>query len=159
MLKIITICTGNICRSPVAQALLKREFRQAGYVVCENGSSNSVDCDVFIDSAGTGGWHVGHGADDRSVRVCLENDIDISSHIARQFSAEEAEVFDHIFVMDRDNLLFLQGIIDKKYHHKISMFSQDGEIKDPYYGGIDGFKKMFLQIQQSAKYIVKDCDL
>ena len=86
--KILMVCLGNICRSPIAEGLLKSKL-----------NSNNF----FIDSAGTGSWHVGNNPDLRSITVSKTHHIDISNQKARQFTYEDYINFDHIYVMDQSN--------------------------------------------------------
>ena len=86
--KILMVCLGNICRSPIAEGILKSKL-----------NSNIF----FIDSAGTGSWHVGNKPDLRSIAVSKTHHIDISNQKARQFTYEDYINFDHIYVMDQSN--------------------------------------------------------
>ena len=86
--KILMVCLGNICRSPIAEGILKSKL-----------NSNNF----FIDSAGTGSWHVGNKPDLRSIAVSKAHHIDISNQNARQFTYEDYKNFDHIYVMDQSN--------------------------------------------------------
>jgi protein-tyrosine phosphatase len=89
-MKILMVCLGNICRSPLAEGVLRHLSEQVGL-------------GWEIDSAGTGDWHVGHPPDPRSVQVARRNGIDISKLRGRQFSVQDFDDFDRIFVMDLNN--------------------------------------------------------
>src|SRR4051812_20355013 len=90
-MNILMVCLGNICRSPLAEGIMQHLVKQNGL-------------DWEVDSAGTGNWHVGQGPDRRSVRVASDNGIDISRQVCRAFSVSDFDRFDHILVMDSNNL-------------------------------------------------------
>src|ERR1700687_5114089 len=90
-MKILMVCLGNICRSPLAEGIMQ-------HLANENG------LDWHIDSAGTGNWHVGEGPDRRSTRTARKFGIDISGQVCRQFKVSDFDAFDQIFVMDKSNL-------------------------------------------------------
>ena len=93
------VCLGNICRSPLAEGILK----------------DKVDSSkVFVDSAGTGGWHVGELPDRRSIEVALAHGIDIRDQRCRRFNRSDFTDFDHIFVMDRSNLADVLALTESK---------------------------------------------
>ena len=144
--KIMFVCLGNICRSPLAQAVME-------HIVQKNGAQDSF----LIDSAGTGGWHVGEPADKRMRKTAARHGI-IITHLAQQFKQSHLETFDYIFAMDRQNerdIFFLDQ--EKKHHHKIYLFrgfaaaGHSPDVPDPYYGGIAGFEAVF-------KLVLKNCE-
>ena len=94
--RILKVCLGNICRSPLAHGIMAE-----------------ISPNFFVDSAGTGSYHIGSPPDKRSIRVAQDNGIDISRQSARQFQSSEYNKFDHIFVMDRQNY---RDVIAKAYH-------------------------------------------
>ncbi len=144
MLRICCVCLGNICRSPVAEALLRQKFIEAGY---------TEGVDFVVDSAGTGDWHLGHPPDRRSQEVCARYHLDISAQRARKFTAADGEKYDRIYGMDRNNVDDICAIIDAKYHAKVQLFDVH-EVNDPYYGILDGFEIMYQQLEQAAGKIV-----
>ncbi len=87
-MKILMVCLGNICRSPLAEGIMQHLVKQHGL-------------DWEVDSAGTGNWHVGQGPDKRSTRVARDNGIDISGQVCRVFNVRDFDTFDHILVMDK----------------------------------------------------------
>ena len=89
-MKILMVCLGNICRSPLAEGILKEKARRQGL-------------EWTVDSAGTGSWHIGEPPDHRSIEVARINDIDITDQRARQFKSEDWEQYDHILAMDENN--------------------------------------------------------
>lgn len=120
-MKILMVCLGNICRSPLAHGIFE-------HVV------NEKKLGWTVDSAGTGDWHIGNPPDHRSVAVARKNNIDISQQRAQHFTGDLFDQFDKIFVMDRQNykdvirLAKSQDQIDK-----VSLFLDDDVVPDPYY--------------------------
>ncbi|MBC29262.1 MAG: protein-tyrosine-phosphatase [Muricauda sp.] len=144
MTKILMVCLGNICRSPLAEGILKSKV---------DGSK------VFVDSAGTGGFHVGEPPDSRSVEVAQKHGIDITDQRCRKFTKEDFARFDHIFVMDKNNyrdiMALAESAEDRKKVRLLLEFADQGpmEVPDPYYGGRDGFQKVFDMIEEACKRI------
>jgi protein-tyrosine phosphatase len=133
MKKLLFVCLGNICRSPVAQGIAEELYPN-----------------YEIDSAGTGSWHVGNPPDKRSIDICKKNIIDISNQKARSIRIADDEYFDLIIGMDKQNILDLKRIFPKKNHHKIIMLDKIS-VKDPYLEEKEGFKVMFDHIESSLK--------
>ena len=141
MIKILTVCLGNICRSPAAEGILRSQLIASGL---------EEERDFEIDSAGTGAWHAGEAPDRRSQQVCMKYDIDISAQQARQLRAEDGADFDYILGMDESNLDNIKNIIPETQHHKVALF--DGvEVNDPYYSTSDGFEIMYQQLEAAAE--------
>lgn len=120
-MKILMVCLGNICRSPLAHGVLQHYAMQKGLP-------------WEVDSAGTGDWHIGQAPDRRSVAVAQKYGIDISTQRAQWFEPHLFDRFDQIFVMDRNNLRDVlaqaRNAADKA---KVQLFLADGEVPDPYY--------------------------
>lgn len=141
------VCLGNICRSPLAEGILK----------------SKVDVtSVFVDSAGTGGWHIGELPDPRSVDIARDNRIDITDQRCRKFSPEDFENFDWIYVMDRSNLSDVLSLAATEYHTKkvkmiLDELGQESglEVPDPYYGGEGGFERVFEMLDEACDRIAK----
>ena len=111
--------------------------------------------DWQVDSAGTGGWHVGEGPDRRSVRVARENGIDISRQVCRQFSKSDFELFDHIFVMDKYNLSDVQAMApDALAIAKVKLLLGTKEVPDPYYDN-EMFEPVFKLIEDGCEELVR----
>jgi len=146
MIKVICVCLGNICRSPVAEALLREQFIAQGYL---DGK------DFVVDSAGTGDWHLGHPPDARSQQVCEAHGIDISGQRARKFISTDGKKYDVIFGMDKNNLDNIKQIIAPEHHLKVKLFDAH-EVNDPYYGILDGFEIMYQQLERAAEKIMSD---
>ena len=146
MIKVICVCLGNICRSPVAEALLREQFVKQGYV---------EGTDFMVDSAGTGDWHIGHPPDARSQQVCERHGIDITAQRARKFIKQDGKKYTAIFGMDKNNLDNIKQIIVPEYYPKVALFDAQ-EVNDPYYGILDGFEIMYQQLERAAEKIVSD---
>jgi protein-tyrosine phosphatase len=135
MKRILFVCAGNICRSPVAEAVVRAEFARAGV-------------DVQVASAGTGPWHIGKPADARAQASALARGYDLSSHRARRVSADDFGQFDLLLAMDRDNLADLSARCPDEYAGKLGLFlpfagvDTPQEVADPYYGGPEDFTRV-----------------
>ena len=126
----------------------------------ENIRKHQLDWEV--DSAGTGSWHSGERPDPRSIAVALEHKIDISHQRARQFRKEDLDRFDLIFAMDSSNYQNIIGLAqdeaqESKVHLIMNMLTPElnQAVPDPYYGGEDGFEKVFQMLDQACKAIVE----
>ncbi len=145
MIKILTVCLGNICRSPAAEGILRDKLIKAGAV---------EGLDFELDSAGTGAWHVGHSPDERSQLVCKKYGIDISAQKARQIKAADGAYYDYILGMDKSNLDTLKKVLDERHELKVCLFDAI-EVNDPYYSASDGFEIMYQQLERAAETWVK----
>ncbi|ETI57970.1 low molecular weight protein-tyrosine-phosphatase [Marinomonas profundimaris] len=145
--KVLTVCLGNICRSPAAQGILE-------FVA----SKHSIS--LALDSAGTAAYHVGNSPDSRSITALKQMGIDISQQKARQVSIADFDSFDWILAMDKENLSDLKKIQPEHSSAKLVMFGEFsegvalGEISDPYYGGEEGFVHMREHITDVADAFV-----
>ncbi|MCS7035109.1 MAG: low molecular weight protein-tyrosine-phosphatase [Saprospiraceae bacterium] len=147
-MRILMVCLGNICRSPLAEGILKHKARQQGL-------------DWFVDSAGTGAWHVGELPDPRSIDVARRFGIDITDQRARQIRPDDFERFDLIFAMDRQNLRHMGQMANRSEHRqKIRLLldvlypGQEQEVPDPYYGGPEGFEQVFRLVEAACDRIL-----
>jgi protein-tyrosine phosphatase len=150
MYKVLMVCLGNICRSPLAEGILK----------------SKVNPDqVFVDSAGTAAYHVGELPDERSISTAADHGIDLTDQRARQFVQEDFDRFDRILVMDKSNYQnVLKLAVTKEHRSKVSLildFLNDDrvEVPDPYYGGMDGFEKVYQMLDQSCDVFVNSLEL
>jgi protein-tyrosine phosphatase len=144
---ILTLCLGNICRSPMAEGLLRARFAEAGL-------------DIRVDSAGTGGWHVGKPPDPRTIAAARRNGIDIAALRARRLSPEDFHRFDLILAMDADNHATALAMRPPDGAADVHLFldyatGSRGDVPDPYYGGDDGFQAMFEMIDAAAAGLVQ----
>lgn len=150
MYKVLFVCTGNICRSPTAQGVFQRIVDDAG-----------LSAVVSVDSAGTHDYHVGASPDRRAQVAARRRSIDISQYKARQINSLDYQEADLILAMDWQNLLFLQQNCPKVYHPKLMLlmrFSNDYEeatVPDPYYGGVEGFKKVLDYIENACHGVLE----
>ncbi len=147
-LRLLFVCLGNIVRSPLAEALFRHYAQQRG-----------VAHKYEVDSAGTGGWHVGEGPDPRMVQVAARHGLHYD-HRARQFHPRDFDRFDLILVMDEDNWAHLMALAAARpaYHRKIRFlreFDPQGgpraEVPDPYYGGLEGFEQVYQVLARSVQ--------
>lgn len=135
------VCLGNICRSPLAEGIMQHMAAAQGF-------------DWHIDSAGTGGWHVGEGPDRRSVRTAKRHGIDISKQICRQFSYHDFTDFDMIYVMDKSNLYDVLAMApNEALAAKAKLLLGDKEVPDPYYDETM-FEPVFELIELGCKDII-----
>ena len=143
--KILMVCLGNICRSPLAQGILESKI-----------TSNTV-----VDSAGTAAYHVGNPPDPRSIAVAKQNGIPISQFRARKFTREDFKNFNHIYVMDQSNYKDVIGLAETRAEQeKVSLLLPDEkEVPDPYYGGPEGFDSCYSLLDDACTQIVKKLNL
>jgi protein-tyrosine phosphatase len=146
-MKILMICLGNICRSPLAEGILKDKI-----------AKNNLDW--IVDSAGTGGWHVGEKPDSRSIAVARKHNIDLTYQRARQFQAADLDAFDLILAMDKSNYrdVVKQAKTDEQ-REKVKLmlnFSRpysDLEVPDPYYD--NSFDLVFDLLDTACEAVIK----
>lgn len=137
------VCLGNICRSPLAHGIMEHLAAAQGL-------------DWEVDSAGTGNWHVGEGPDRRSTRTARENGIDISGQVCRLFRVSDFDYYDHIFVMDNNNLRdILTMARNQEDDRKVKLLLGDRIVPDPYYDDAQ-FEPVFQMIEQGCREIIKE---
>ncbi len=138
------VCLGNICRSPLAEGILKSRVNPEM---------------VEVDSAGTAGYHVGKKPDERSIAVARKNGIDISEQRCRMFRSEDFNDFDLIYAMDRENLNDILDLAPSEVaRKKVKLLLNETapevmEVPDPYYGGPHGFEHVFRLIEAACEAI------
>ena len=138
--KILMVCLGNICRSPLAQGILNTKVNHSN---------------IKVDSAGTANYHIGNPPDPRSIGVGLKNNINIRKQIARQFSVNDFKVFSHIYVMDNnnyENLILLASSMEEQLKVNYILPNQEN-VPDPYYGGKEGFDQCFSLLENACERI------
>lgn len=147
MTKILMVCLGNICRSPLAEGILKSKLNAT---------------DFFIDSAGMGNYHVGELPDKRSIKVAQENSLDITYQRARQFKVEDFDHFDLIYAMDNHNyneLIKLAKNEEQKAKVKIILNevfpNENMDVPDPYYDSIFAFRNVYRMLDTACDNIVE----
>lgn len=138
------VCLGNICRSPLAEGILK----------------SKVDAtNIYVDSAGTAGYHVGNAPDPRSIKVAHEHGIDISSQVCRKFTVSDFDTFDLIYAMDKNNYGNIIHLARRKEDaEKVKLLlselnTEHIEVPDPYYDAEDGFENVFQMIDKACNNI------
>lgn len=145
MTRILMVCLGNICRSPLAHGILVSKLNPS---------------DFYIDSAGTAAFHVGHQPDHRSIKVAKQNGIDISHQRARQFKTVDFDTFDYIYAMDSsnfDNIISLAR--NQNDIEKVKLFLEENpkvsskDVPDPYYGDMGDFEYIFDLINTTSDLI------
>lgn len=144
--KILMVCLGNICRSPLAEGILRSKLPN----------------NFIVDSAGTGGWHAGEQPDKRSILTAKNRGIDITHQRARKFQKNDFENFDYIYVMDNQNFKDVSSLAENENHKaKVQLILEEifpGErvdVPDPYYGGQDGFEKVYDMLDEACEIIAK----
>ncbi len=147
MTRILMVCLGNICRSPLAEGILKSKV-----------NSNNF----FIDSAGTGDYHIGGLPDKRSISVAKKHGIDITDQRCRQFQVADFDNFDLIYVMDNSNernvLSLTRNENDKANVYLIlnEIFPNENvDVPDPYHGGEKGFENVYSMLDKACTIIAQ----
>lgn len=140
--RILFVCLGNICRSPAAEGVTRAQAR-------------SRDLDVYMDSAGTGGWHVGDPPDARMMRASARRGYDLSHIRARQVELADFYTFDILLAMDLANQRDLLAMAPPNRECDIRLFldfaeGDERETPDPYYGGASGFERVLDLIERGA---------
>lgn len=144
-IKILFVCMGNICRSPMAEGVFRHLVKQAG-----------LDGRIAIDSAGTHDYHIGEPPDPRAQRTAGRRGYDLSMLRGRQVSRADFGEFDYLLAMDRMNLRVLERLCPSQHGHKLKLlmeFSNDAalrEVPDPYYGGDQGFERVLDLVEQAS---------
>ena len=147
-MKILMVCLGNICRSPMAEGILKHKI-------------HALSLNWQVDSAGTGSWHVGEAPDPRSISTSAENGIDISDQRARQFKQRDFDAFDLILAMDSSNYNNIVQLAredsDRQKVNLLLNYSHPGQnraVPDPYFEG--GFQAVFEMIEAAVDGLIRD---
>ncbi|MFC6085880.1 low molecular weight protein-tyrosine-phosphatase [Sphaerisporangium aureirubrum] len=140
---------GNICRSPMAEIVVRR-------VLADHGLEELVT----VDSAGTGGWHAGEPMDERAAAVLSRSGYDGAAHRARRFESGWFGRADLVLAMDQENLRALRRMApsgtDIRLFRSFDASAPDGaEVPDPYYGGADGFVKVLQMVETAAEGLAK----
>ena len=147
VVKILMVCLGNICRSPLAEGILRSKLPE-NYVV---------------DSVGTGNWHVGHPPDSRSVKIAYQKGNDISNLKGRQFSVNDFSNFDYIYAMDNQNYKNIVALATTEAERsKVRLIlnelfpDENVDVPDPYFGLENGFEKVYYMLDEVCEVIAKN---
>jgi len=147
MQKILMVCLGNICRSPLAEGILREK-------------TNELGIPVYIDSAGTSDYHIGEHPDKRTIANALKHNVDISKLKGRQFVQEDFDLFDTIFVMDSSNYTNVIALARNENDiKKVELIlnrlhpNQNRAVPDPYFGGEQGFEDVFVLLDNVCSTI------
>ena len=145
-MRILMVCLGNICRSPLAEGILKNKTQ---------------NLDVFVDSAGTSSYHVGNLPDSRSIEIANKNGIDLTYQRARQFSEKDFDDFDKIYAMDTNNYSNIISLgRNQSDRDKVDVILNEltpksyDSVPDPYYGAGDGFQIVYNMLDNACDAIV-----
>lgn len=141
-MKILMVCLGNICRSPLAHGIMEHLVKKEGL-------------DWEIDSAGTGNWHIGEGPDRRSTATAKNYGIDISGQCCRQINVKDFDQYDRIYVMDKMNLKDVLALTrNDEDRKKVRLLLDNAIVPDPYYED-DLFDDVFKMIEKGCKAIIQ----
>ena len=144
-MKILMVCLGNICRSPLAHGIL-------------NNKAENENIDIDVDSAGTSTYHIGLPPDSRSINIASNYNIDISSQRAREFTRNDFKKFDIIYAMDSSNYNHIIGMArDNNEINKVKLIlHKNRDVPDPYTGGDDGFEDVFIMLDDACNRIINE---
>lgn len=147
---VIFVCTANVCRSPMAEGMLRQALRE-----------QNLNREVGVASAGTHAGQSGRRADPRALQVCNEVGVDLRGARARQFRPKDYARFDHILAMDKANIDWLLNNSPTHLQHRISLLRswpealEELEVPDPYYGNIDGFRNVLELLQRPLEQLAE----
>ena len=143
-MKILFVCLGNICRSPLAAGIMADKIKKYGI-------------HVEVDSAGFESFHRGDPADQRSIAVAKTHGIDLNGHTARMFTARDFDHYDRIYVMDRTNYNDVMGLArdssdEQKVDYILNLVTpgENRQVPDPWYGGKEGFEKVYRMLDEAC---------
>lgn len=148
---VLFVCMGNICRSPTAHGVFRALVRAEG-----------LEQQIVIDSAGTHAYHVGNPPDRRAQETALRRGIDLADLVARRVESDDFVRFDYVLAMDRDNYAALREICPPGHGDRLRLFMDFAadlgvsEVPDPYYGGANGFERVFDLVQAGAEGLLAD---
>jgi len=150
MIRVLFVCLGNICRSPMAEGLFLHYIKEAG-----------LQDQIRVDSAGTGGWHVGERPDARMQETAKRHDIHLPSR-ARKTRVEDFEEYDYILAMDESNLDDLKRLADESTNRQAQLFKMrhfddeapNTDVPDPYWGGDQGFEYVYQMLDRSTQKLL-----
>lgn len=139
-MKILMVCLGNICRSPLAEGILKSKLPE----------------NFIVDSAGTISNHRGENPDKRSIQVAVNHGIDISKQVSRQILKNDLDEFDYIYCMDKNNMKDVLALAKTdKQKEKVLLLVDNKNVPDPYWGKIEDFEEVYKMIDEACEKIAK----
>ena len=142
-MKILMVCLGNICRSPMAEGIMRKLGGKK----------------VEVDSAGTADYHIGFQPDKRMIATAIEHGVDISNLRARQFQSDDFDSFDLIFAMDSSNYRNIISLAkDDNDKQKVRMILDNSNVPDPYYGGDEGFEHVYQLLHEACQKFLEDIE-
>ncbi len=147
-MKLLVVCLGNICRSPMAEGILRK-------IITEQ------NLNIEVDSAGTSDYHVGEHPDTRAIATAKKFGIDISSLRGRQFTTTDFDKFDRIYAMDRENykniLSLARNVKDKEKVYYFYFVNNEGmDVPDPWFDGHEGFTPVFKLLENLSEQVIED---
>jgi protein-tyrosine phosphatase len=143
MRRVLFVCTGNICRSPTAEGVLRHLSRELGV-------------EVHVESAGTHDYHVGKPPDERALHHARERGYDLSAQRARQVRRRDFEEFDLIVAMDRGHLRILEQHCPPEQRPKLRLLVDGHDVPDPYYGGAEGFERVLDMVEGACLVLLEE---
>jgi protein-tyrosine phosphatase len=147
---VLFVCTGNICRSPTAEAIFRKLATDAGMAET-----------VTADSAGTHAYHVGEPPDPRARKAAAKRGYDLSALRARTIEDADFQRFDLILAMDQEHYAILAGIAGSAASHKLKLMMsyarrfKERDVPDPYYGGPQGFERVLDMLEDAARGLLE----
>lgn len=148
-MRVLMVCLGNICRSPLAEGILKAKATELGLT-------------IEVDSAGTGGWHAGELPDQRSRKIAEKYGIDISQQRARKFQSSDFQKFEYILAMDSSNQKDLLALTQNENERlKVKLLldylypGKQKNVPDPYYGDLPAFEEVYLLLDQALNAFLR----
>ncbi len=143
MKRVLFVCTGNICRSPTAEGVLRKLAHELGV-------------EVHVESAGTHDYHVGNPPDERAQHHARGRGYDLSAQRARQLHKRDFETFDLIVAMDRGHMKLLEQSCPPQHRRKLRMLVEGRDVPDPYYGGAEGFEQVLDMVEAACRGLLQE---
>lgn len=149
VVRVLFVCLGNICRSPLAQGVFEELVRKEG-----------LEGEISADSAGTGSWHLGDPPDERAQQSAKLRGLDISGYRARRISPDDFDSFDYILTMDEDNYRAVSSVgyggAEVRPFLDYAKDSPETEVPDPYFGGERGFEYVLDLVEEASEGLLED---
>jgi protein-tyrosine phosphatase len=142
-MKVLFVCTGNICRSPTAEGVLRR-------------LAEAENLKMHVESRGTHDYHVGEPPDERAQDHAQRRGYDLSAQRAKQVGKRDFEEFDLVLAMDRGHLRILQRLCPPQHAGKLRLFLQEADVPDPYYGGPEGFERVLDLVEAACRGLLHE---